>query len=237
MLLQAALNGPFTKADHPMIPMSAEELARDAAQCVAAGAGAIHLHPRDREGNERLDPEVVDSVVSVVRRACGVPVGVSTGAWIEPDLPRRLELIRHWTEPDYASVNVCEQGSSEVAQALLEAGVAIEAGVWTPADARALADWKLHHGLLRVLVEPVEVSPADVHTCVRAIHAALDESGIGAGRLQHGDGKAAWLFIDDAVETGRDTRVGFEDTQRRPDGGRASSNAELVNAAADRFKR
>ena len=43
----------------------------------------MHLHPRGEDGRERLD--VVDAVVVQVRDACGVPVGVSTGAWIEPD--------------------------------------------------------------------------------------------------------------------------------------------------------
>jgi uncharacterized protein (DUF849 family) len=71
MLLQAALNGPWTKDDHPAVPVSADELARDAAACVAAGAGAVHLHPRDAEGRERLDATVVDSVVERVRAAHG----------------------------------------------------------------------------------------------------------------------------------------------------------------------
>lgn len=108
MLLQTALNGPWTKADHPAVPTSTEELVRDAVACVTADAGAIHLHPRDAAGRERLDRDLVDHVASTVRDACAVPVGVSTGAWIEPDLRRRIELIRAWTAPDYASVNVSE---------------------------------------------------------------------------------------------------------------------------------
>ena len=94
MLLQAALNGPWTKADHQAVPISAQELARDAAAWVAAGARAIHLHPRDPDGIERLDAEVVDRVAATARDACGVPVGVSTGAWIEPDVRRRTDLVR-----------------------------------------------------------------------------------------------------------------------------------------------
>ena len=76
VLLQAALNGPFGKDLHPKLPVSVDELARDAAACVAAGAQAIHLHPRDADGAERLDAQVVDGVVAAVRDACGVPVGV-----------------------------------------------------------------------------------------------------------------------------------------------------------------
>ena len=92
-MLQAALNGDRTRDEHPAVPLSAAELARDAAACVAAGAGAIHLHPRDAEGRESAAPEVVNGVVEAVKAACGVPVGVTTGAWIEPDLERRLAAI------------------------------------------------------------------------------------------------------------------------------------------------
>lgn len=110
MLLQAALNGDRAKAEHGAVPASAEELAADAAACVAAGAGAIHMHPRDAEGGETLEPQVIDAAVLAVGEAAGVPVGVSTGAWIEPDLERRLVLIRGWSAPDYASVNLSEDG-------------------------------------------------------------------------------------------------------------------------------
>jgi uncharacterized protein (DUF849 family) len=83
-VLQAALNGDRTKAEHAATPVSVEELARDAAACVAAGARMIHLHPRDCEGRETLEAGVVDEVVKKVRAACGVPVGTTTSAEIEP---------------------------------------------------------------------------------------------------------------------------------------------------------
>src|SRR5215216_2539070 len=86
VMLQAALNGPFTKKEHPALPVSVQELARDAAACVAAGARAIHLHPRDSDERERLDAEVVEEVVMKVREACGVPVGVTTAAGSNPIL-------------------------------------------------------------------------------------------------------------------------------------------------------
>ncbi len=106
--LQAALNGDRTKAEHAATPISVEELARDASACVAAGARAIHLHPRDPEGRETLQAGIVDEVVTRVRGACGVAVGVTTSAEIEPDPERRLELVRAWRAPDYTSVNLSE---------------------------------------------------------------------------------------------------------------------------------
>ena len=231
MLLQAALNGPLTKAAHPAVPVSAEELARDAVACVEEGARAIHMHPRDADGRERLDPAVVDAVVRTVRDACGAPVGVTTGEWIEPDDVRRVELVRGWSEPDYTSVNLSEPGAVQVMEALLEAGVGIEAGVATVADAERLAASGLGGRVTRILVEPVDVSAANAVALVDEIHAALDTAGLDAPRLQHGDGEATWVLIEDAVRRGVDTRVGLEDTQRDPGGGRSGGNADLVRAA------
>ena len=84
MLLQAALNGPFTKSDHPAMPVSVEELANDAAECVAAGARAVHLHPRDADGAESLDAEVVDAVVAAVHTER-----------LMPGAPRRVPIRWH----------------------------------------------------------------------------------------------------------------------------------------------
>lgn len=235
MLLQTALNGGFTKSAHPALPLSVQELARDAVACVAAGARAIHLHPRDAEGRERLDAAVVDAVVTQVRAACGVPVGVTTGAWIEPDLQRRLALVRAWRAPDYASVNLSELGSLEMMETLLHIGIGIEAGVWTVADAERLGASGLGGRVTRILVEPGELqvgdSAADAIGLVEAIHATLDRFGLAVRRLQHGDGKVTWVILADAIRRGIDTRVGLEDTVCEPSGERTTGNEALVRAA------
>ncbi len=242
--LQATLNGNLTKAAHVAAPVSVEELARDAAACVAAGARAIHLHPRDAAGaraihlhprdaagRERLDAEVVDAVVVTVRNACGVPVGVSTGAWIEPDLARRLELVQAWRAPNYASVNVSEPGAPDVMTALIQAGVGIEASVSTVEDAELLAATGLGGQVTRILVEPVDVSATDAVGVVEDIHRALDRLGLTAPRLQHGVGETTWVLLTDAIRRGLDTRIGLEDTLYEPNGTRTTGNEALVRAA------
>ena len=230
-MLQAALNGDRSRGEHPGVPVSPEALAQDAAACVAGGAGAVHLHPRDERGRETLDPSVVNGVARHVRDACGVPVGVTTGAWIETDVERRLGLIAGWSEPDYSSVNLSEDGAERVMAALLDAGVGIEAGVATVEDADRLAASGLGDRLVRVLVEPIDPDPDDAPSIVAGIHSALDRHGIRAPRLQHGDGAATWVLISDAVQRGLDTRVGLEDTLVLPGGSRADDNAALVAAA------
>ena len=225
MLLQAALNGPFTKDDHPAMPITAAELAADARACVQAGAGAIHMHPRNRWGEETLDPEVINAVVREVRAACGVPVGVSTGAWIEPDHGLKLGYIGAWTEPDYASVNISEDGWRDVVRALRANGIGVEAGVWSADDARALRESGLAGDLTRILIEPVDADPAAAGELIAAIDAELPD----APRLAHGDGAATWPFIEHAVQRRWDTRVGLEDTQE-------ATNPELVARAMSLIK-
>ena len=115
-------------------------------------------------------------------------------------------------------------------RALLEAGVGIEAGVWSVEDAERLAASGLAGRITRVLVEPVEAG-AGALTIVAAIHAALDAGGVTAPRLQHGDGDATWPLIEDAVRRGLDTRVGLEDTLHDPDGAITTGNPALIRAA------
>jgi uncharacterized protein (DUF849 family) len=231
MLLQAAVNGPFNKDHHPTLPVSVAELARDSADCVLAGAMAVHLHPRDAAGAESLAAEVVDAVVAKVRARCHVPVGVTTGQWIEPDLERRIALISAWSEPDYASVNVSEAGAGDVMRTLLEAGIGIEAGVWSVGDVELLRETGFADRITRVLVEPVDVGAHDAVATVEAIHAALDRAGINAPRLEHGDGEATWMLVEHAVQHRLDTRIGLEDTTLGPDGNQATGNVALVSAA------
>ena len=202
------------------MPMTAAELAADARLCVAAGAQASHLHPRDGDGRERLAADVVDAVVREVREACGVPVGVSTGAWIEPDLERRLALIGAWTAPDYASVNVSEDGAFTVMRALRERGIGVEAGVWTTADAHRLAA-EAPPGLTRILIEPVD---ADTDTATELVAEIAGALGEGTPILGHGDGAATWVILEAAVRRGWDTRIGLEDT-------READNVTLVQRA------
>src|SRR6266540_926275 len=138
--------------------MTPRECAAEAVRSFARGVSAVHVHPRDAEGRESLEPGAVAATVSAIRAACPeLPVGVSTREPIEPDLARRLEAIRGWTvRPDFASVNVHEPGAEAVAEVLHEQGVGVEAGIWTADAARAWRAWRVPSR--RVLLECMEES-------------------------------------------------------------------------------
>ncbi|RFA22009.1 3-keto-5-aminohexanoate cleavage protein [Subtercola boreus] len=230
-MIQASLNGPFTKDDHPALPITGAELAASAAECAAAGARSFHVHPRTEAGVETLAADVIDTVVAAVKSSQPYPVGVGTGAWIEGSIARRLANVSGWKVPDFASVNVAEEGAFEVMRRLSILGIDIEAGVWTVDDAEVLVRSDVVGSLARILVEPVELDTPKALEIVGTIHEILDRGGVEVPRLQHGDGEATWVLLEDAVRRGIDVRVGFEDTFTLPDGSMAYTNADLVRAA------
>ena len=61
--------GRRTKADHPALPVSAEEIAETAAACCEAGACMIHVHIRDRNGGHLLDAESYRATIAAIRAA------------------------------------------------------------------------------------------------------------------------------------------------------------------------
>ena len=236
MIVQACLNGARPAAFHPALPLAAEAMARDAAACVAAGAGELHLHPRGPDGRESLAPAVVGRAVLAVRQACpGTLVGVSTAAWIEGG-DRVLACIDGWRErPDYASVNLSEPGAPAVMERLWRCGIGVEAGLGSVADADRLAALGLGGRALRVLVEVGEQGEAEALAVAAAIEAALARAGLRRPVLLHGFDAMVWPLVARAAGRRLSTRVGLEDGRLLPDGAPASGNAALVAAAVAVF--
>ncbi|MGH9882260.1 MAG: 3-keto-5-aminohexanoate cleavage protein [Pyrinomonadaceae bacterium] len=230
MLIKVAINGSRTLEENPSVPVTPQQQAVESAAAVAAGAGAIHLHVRGADGTESLSPDSVARALEAIRAACpGVPVGVSTGSWIAPNAQERLGLIQAWEVlPDFASVNVHEEGALRVINLLIGKGVGVEAGVWNARAAKSLVSSGLVGECLRILIEPGE-EPGDAGVNLAEIETALGSTSLP--RLLHGLDGSAWQMIGLAAQRGYDTRIGFEDTLTLPDGTYAESNAVLVHAA------
>ncbi|MEU6984413.1 3-keto-5-aminohexanoate cleavage protein [Streptomyces sp. NPDC046324] len=231
-MMQVCLNGTRGPGDSAAVPMSPDAMAESAARAVAAGARDVHVHPRTPCGGDTLSPRVLAVTLAAIREAVGVPVGVTTGAWAEPDPVRRVERVRAWTVlPDHASVNWHEPGAEELAAALLERGVGVEAGLWSGTDgpARFLRS-PLAPRVLRILAEVTDPDPTTAGSTARSLLADL---GTAHGRpvLLHGEDGGTWPVLRLARRLGLATRVGLEDTLVLPDGAPAESNAQLVSTA------
>ncbi|MFJ9897181.1 3-keto-5-aminohexanoate cleavage protein [Streptomyces sp. NPDC091280] len=235
-MVQVCLNGARGAADGVMVPLSPGAMAEAAAEAVAAGATEVHLHPKSPCGQDTLSPHVLAVTLDAVRARVTVPVGVTTGAWAEPDPAARLERVRGWTVlPDHASVNWHEPGAEEVAAALLDRGVGVEAGIWSGTDGAArFALSPLRSRVLRVLAEVTDRDPDTAEASARDLLTALD-TGHGRPVLLHGEEDGAWPVLRLAGRLGLATRIGLEDTLLLPTGERALSNAQLVGEALVRY--
>ena len=236
-MITACLNGDRMRAAHPRVPLTPDELARAAAEAVDAGAFMVHLHPRDEHGRETLETRhVVDAVTAVRARTPALRVSVSTRDGIVATARRKLAHVSEWPTPDEggpdcASVNWHEQGALDIAEALRENGIGVEAGIWTPRAATTFVVTNWPWRVERVLVEAIPgVTPgADGHWAVERILAALGMSP--APVLVHGEERWAWSVLRWAQSSGYDVRIGLEDTCVLPSGQEARDNAELVAVA------
>jgi uncharacterized protein (DUF849 family) len=225
MAVKACLNGGRTRADHAAVPLTPAELAADAIAVRRAGAFAVHVHPRDRDGAQTMETKACAAVVAAIRAAAPrLPVGLSTSAAIDPDPFARAAAISAWREkPDFVSVNLSELGWAGLARAAVHAGIAVEAGLATVADAEELSRSPFAHQVIRALVE-VDGGAEEARAIARLIPD-------GVRQLWHGYEDRTWGVVSAAGAAGVDVRVGLEDGLVLPDGRIATDNAELVAAA------
>jgi uncharacterized protein (DUF849 family) len=227
MGVQACLNGGRTRAEHPAVPLAPNELAADAVAVRAAGAFAVHFHPRDASGRETLAAAACDAAVAAVRAlAPGLPIGLSTSATIDPDPFARTAALGRWrVRPDFVSVNLSETGWAGIVRAALHADIGVEAGLGSSVDAEALAASPFAHRVLRALVE-VDGGPDNARAVAAIVPAHIPQ-------LWHGLESGTWDVARAGIAAGVDVRVGLEDVLVLPDGRVAAGNAELVAAAVE----
>ena len=193
-MLQACLNGDRRKSFSPAVPCTPDELARDARAGVDAGADELHVHPRDAQGLETLEPACVSVALDAMRNSApGVPIGLSTRWAIQPSGRARQQPIAAWSVlPNYVSVNLIEDDAPEVISLVLSKGIGVEAGLWSQQDAKRLAALDNAEGSMSKLVAG--------ETAVRVTEQAIQVMG-GYGYIRehpverwHRDSKIYTIF-------------------------------------------
>lgn len=100
-LIDVGLNEFATREQNPHVPLTADEVARDALECVRAGASSVHFHARAADGSQAWgDAGFYRRALEPVARAIRPPLWYTTySAAATPDSPdghgHDWELIEH----------------------------------------------------------------------------------------------------------------------------------------------
>ena len=110
--IEVRLNEQAMRDRNPHVPWSPEEIAEDAAACVAAGAAIVHFHGRDpATGAPSFDAGLLADTIGAIRDRCDAVVmpniGAGTGASPDARLaPLLAAAADPATRPDLAPVDL-----------------------------------------------------------------------------------------------------------------------------------
>jgi 3-keto-5-aminohexanoate cleavage enzyme len=236
--------GRRTKADHPAIPLTPDELARTAAACLEAGAAMIHAHVRDSDGRHLLDAEAYRAAIAAIRGAVGerLVIQISSEA-LGLYSPAEQSAIVRQVKPEAVSLALRElapRAGEEAAFAdlllwLKQQRVIPQIILYSPGEAVRLAqlqkqgvvpwdDIPVLYALGRYARDET-ASPSDL----------LPFLAPGAPRARHwmacAFGRHETACVVAAALMGGHVRVGFENNLFLPNGVIAPANRDLVVAA------
>ncbi|HXE25245.1 MAG TPA: 3-keto-5-aminohexanoate cleavage protein [Roseiarcus sp.] len=245
VLAVAPNGGRKTKADHPALPMTADELARDAAECLERGASMIHLHVRDAEGRHCLDPDAYRAAIARICEAVGDRLVIqitSESLGLYSPAEQRAAVLA--TNPEAVSLALRELapegGDDEAFCAFLgelkRMRIHPQIILYTPGEAERLGAMareglipfdrlSVLYALGRFALTRTAI-PRDLLPFLAPDMPRFDRWSVCAfGRREAACVTAAALL-------GGHARVGFENNLALPDGEPAASNGDLVGAAA-----
>lgn len=250
-LIMVAPNGARrTTADHPALPVTIDQLARTAAQCLEAGAGAIHVHVRDKYQNHVLDAELYRAAIEAVGRETNgnMLVQITTEAVgrftpqqqrdvVRDVMPQAVSIALGEMVPDAGE----EQNAAELYLFLHNADIAVQHIIYDVDGIERFADLARRgiiagdgHALLFPLGRYAEGQQSDPASLVPFI-AKLAECGLQESCdwavCAFGVGETRSLAA--AMAMGGRVRVGFENSLWHADGSVAQNNAERVAAIAE----
>ena len=241
--------GRRIKADHPALPMTPEELARTASECLEAGACMIHVHVRDAEGRHLLDADAYARATAAIRKAVGERLVLQITsealgiykpeeqmAVVRAVRPEAVSLALRELAPDDAS----EPAFAEFLSWLRQERVAPQIILYSPEEALRL-DRMRRRGDVPFQNIPVlyvlgrytvgqTSRPADLLPFLEPEMPGFPDWMVCAF------GRHETACVTAGALLGGHVRIGFENNLDLPDGSRASSNADLVRSVSSALR-
>jgi uncharacterized protein (DUF849 family) len=246
LAIMVAPNGARkTRADHPNLPITIDEIACDAVECHSAGVQAIHVHVRDDQGRHSIDASRYLAATDAVRRLAGpdLIVQMTTEAVGQFTPPEQIASVRA-VRPEAVSIAVKElvpDTSAEGAAAELygwahQNKIAVQHIVYAADEfdrlldlvARSIIPGKRHSLIfpLGCYVANQESDPAELVPFVAKVQAHGGAERFDWWVCAFGASETASLVA--AAALGGHCRIGFENSFINADGSRAASNAERI---------
>ena len=92
------------KSMNPNVPEQPDEIVASAYACYNEGAAIVHVHARDKRGENTSDPEVFAAIRDGIRRKCDLVIQYSTGGGPNLTQEQRIECLK--AAPEMASLNM-----------------------------------------------------------------------------------------------------------------------------------
>lgn len=107
VIITCAVTGSIhTPSQSPYLPVTPDEIVRDAVAAAEAGAAVLHLHARDpADGRPTADPAVFMEFLPRIRQQTNAIINITTGGSPMMTLDERLEAPEA-TSPEMASLNM-----------------------------------------------------------------------------------------------------------------------------------
>ncbi len=247
--LMVAPNGARpTKKDHPEVPVTISETVETAKACFVAGAGGIHFHMRDENGQHILDSGLcAEALMELQKQVPKMHLQVTTEAVgkYSPEIMRKLAFE---VKPPGISIGIREMIPSrqpslediKIYKFLTESGTKIQHICYEPEDLDLLSD----------LIEKSNLSKNDVWCLFVIGHYSgkisnpenippflkkLKTHKINADWAVCAFAKEEISCLQMAIKLGGKIRVGFENSMLMPDGKIAPNNETKVKAANSLF--
>ncbi len=229
MLIKICMNGGKLKEKYPWVPVTAEEYEKEIPGLLKEGISNFHIHFRGEDGIETLSQDAIEPQFRYLKEKfpeCRIGIGSPLKSGRTAAI--RAQQVSEWNwHPDYISLNICEEGSRELAPVLVEKETPIEWGVFTMEDAEKFVEWNCEQTAFRVLIEIFEGNGPEQRKQAEEIYHFLHSRYPNLEYLLHGFGQGTWEVIRFAKENGLPYRIGFEDTDVDENGNPIASNLEL----------
>lgn len=260
VIISCALTGVLTNPAQFPVPVTPEQMAKEARAAFDAGASVMHVHVRDqRPGMGMLpswNPDDFTAVCDAIRAACpGVLINLTTGM-VGPNISGPLACLER-VKPEMAAMNAgslnylrtTKDGKwawqpmlfdnpvdkiQKFLDVMYKIGILPECECFDVGIVRSVGLFQqvgmlkghIDASIIMGVASGLPANPAYLPLVVEELPKGATWQVIGIGREE------VWPCHQKAAELGGNLRTGLEDTFYLPNGDRASSNGQLVEAIA-----